>query len=260
MLSKNLFNQYYIFKKSNNIISNKNFYQKLIKYSNAFNYFNLVKLKLNSLNNPYRLTFKNYILIKYFLSFFIFLIILIRYNNYTVAIFYFIILFFIPNLFIYIYTKKENIKLICDIDTINQILIMSLTSKLSLESSFILALQSIKNQRFKTSFKIFIDEYIYFNYNLKIPTYNLTTKFNSSEVLKWFSILLQDRENIGLVNSLEVYSSELENTNYSHIKYKMATSILGISLASILAIINILLIVLYPMFYQITNEINLMFM
>lgn len=261
-ISHNVISYYYILKKSKYVLSNSilakhksiNFNSRIIQ-----TYFAQIKERLSNYNYPYKLNFKRYIFIKYFLSVIFSIISFVIYSNIFISIIYGISVFFLPNMLIKIFAKSENMEVYKELYTITQNIILSLTVKLTFYKSLKLCLENIAYDRFRIEFGKFINDYEMYNFSIQKAVQRFSKKFQSYELSMFLNVLIQSENEGNMVENLENYIKSLDAVYYKRLKQNMMRRTLYVSFATILTLINILMIVLYPMFVQITDGINLIF-
>lgn len=219
---------------------------------------NKKKKELISLSKPYGLDVKRYILIKYIISIFIFILCFIRKVNFFYSICIFLIIFFIPDILIKLYKKSENTKVINQISNLVQNQILLLSSGMNFFESLKSSADSIYASRFKKEYLKFIDNYQLFNYNIKRSIYEFEDKFTCFEFKMYLSILMQSEKEGNLLESLEVFSENLDFSYIKFLKYKNLKRTLFLVLSTIILLLNSFIVILYPMFMQISqNLINI---
>lgn len=257
-LSYNIISYYFIYKKFKSIFKKANKF-KFLNNKVISKYFNKIQEDILNLSNPYGISFKKYVIIKYLLSICVFLIVYLRYNNLILSIIYFFIIFFIPNLLIYLYKRQENIKLTSDIDNICQSLILTISSHVPLYEALNLCSTIIDNKRLKKEFEYFINDYTLYNFDIEKASKHLLQKFDYYEFKNLLEILIQAQSDGNVLESLEYLSKNLKMSYYKVLKYKEIRNSVYVSLATIISVFDIILIVMYPLFSQITQNLNLVF-
>ena len=200
-----------------------------------------------------------YVIIKYLLSFFIFICLLLRSQNITLSFVFFVLLFFLPNYLIYSYSKGENLKLISQISNIVQSLIISLSASVPLKEALKISVNVVKYDRFKKAYEKFINDYIMYNLNMRMAVENFSKKFNSYEFNMFISILSDLDKEGNMVEGLEIFSGTLENLYFKYLRYKAGKNFLLVSFSTIISLINIFAVVAYPMFIQISDGLRSIF-
>ena len=265
VLSYSIVSYLNIIKKSKYVNSNKfnsNTILSKIMESNNFlsGYLNSANNKIVSLETPYGLTLAKYLLIKYFISVLFFIVIYFRSRNIFLSLMLFFILFFIPNILISSYKRKENLNLIGEISNIVQSLILSLETSMNIHQALMVSYNTLKYKRFKDNYKKFVDNYMLYNLNTAKALEEFSRKFNSYEFNMFVSILLDSNKNIGLKEGLETFSKTLDIVYFKYLRYKLEKNFLIVSVFIVVSLINIFLLVGYPMIMQISDGFKNLFM
>lgn len=222
-------------------------------------YFNKVESKLSNLNFPYKLNKKRYLIIKYLGSVIIFLISYINYKSIKVPLVLLTLIFFVPDYLIYSFIRKEKYILINELNGIVSSLILSLTSFSSLNNSLELAGKNIAYNRFKDAYITFVKTYVMNGYRIKEPAKVLMKKFNSYELTLFLTTLIQGESEGEFIESLERYKEVLEINYFKYLKRKAMTKTLYVTLCTVLSLINLICIVMYPVIMQVITNLQLIF-
>ena len=169
-------------------------------------------------------------------------------------------MFFLPNLLIYYFIKNENLKLIYEISNIVYSLILSLSTNLSIKDSLLISVHTVKYQRLRKSYKKFIDDYLMYNLNMQRGIEEFSKKFNSYEFNMFLSVLTDADKEGNMIEGLEIFSQTLEAMYFKYLRYKSSKNFLFVSLATVVSLINIFLLVGYPMIVQISSGFKNLFM
>lgn len=227
------------------------------KYVN--NYLNKIESKLFNLGFPYKLNLKKYLFIKYILSSIVFLIAYINYNNFKVPCILFFVIFFTPNYLIYSYKNKEKCLLINELKNITNNLILYLSSYTSLKDSLNLIKPTIKNKRLYVAYEIFLKEYNMNGYKLNLPSRNLEAKFESYELSLFLTSLIQGDKEGNILDAILKYKETLEFNYFKYLKKKAGTRLLYVTFGTVLSLINIVLVIMYPIFMQVVDSLKIIF-
>jgi hypothetical protein len=146
-----------------------------------------------------------------------------------------------------------------DLYNLTQNIILSLTVNLTLYKSLKLCSENIKYKRFKKEFDIFINDYEIVNYNVAKVAKNFSEKFSSYELDMFLSVLMQSEKEGNIIQNLENYLKNLDMFYYKNLKKVMLKRTTYVAISTVITLINTLLIILYPMFIQITSSINEIF-
>ena len=240
------------------ILSNKK--RNIYRTTNCIKeYFVKIESKLSNLNYPYKLTKKKYLIIKYLCSTIIFLISFINYKTLKVPLILFIVVFLIPDYLIYSFVRKEKQILIGELNGIVSSLILSLSAFSPLSNSLEIAGKSIKYKRLKDAYVAFTKIYVMNGYNLKDASRILKQKFNSYELTLFLTTLIQSENEGEIIESLERYKEVLEINYFKYLKRKGAIKVLYVTLGTVVALINLVLVVMYPIIMQVFNNLQLIF-
>lgn len=223
---------------------------------------NLVKKKeelLKKLDFPYKLTIKKYIFIKYFFSIIIFIFAIINYKNFKIPTTLFLISFFLPNYLIYSFKKKENIMLISEIKNLTSNLILIFSSNVPIRDMFSLSLISLKTTRFKKEYEHFIYNYEHNGYSLKNALKRLESKFDSYELSLFINTILDLEKQGNIKEGLEKFLQTIELSYFKYLKRKQENRLLYVVFGTVLILINITLIIMYPIFMQVINNLGIIF-
>lgn len=252
LVSYNIVSFYFISKKSEYVNSTT---QKLACGS-IKNYFNSIDKKLSNLSYPYGLSLKKYLIIKYIFSSFLFMYTFIRDRNVFNSLTIFLFFYFLPNILIIVYKKAENIKIINEISNIVQSQILSLSANMPFYESLKISLKSIHYKRFIIEYQKFIDNYEMYNFNILRAIEDFKRKFDSYEFNMFLTVLLECEREGNALENLEAFDKTLDLAYFKYLKLKSTNRIIFISVATVISLINVFLIVMYPIAIQISQNIT----
>lgn len=240
------------------VISSK-YYPKKDKliYFNA--YKNKIENQLFNLEYPYKISLRKYLFLKYVFSLFILLISIINYRSIFVPLVLFLISFFVVDYLLYSYKKNEKIQLINELRKLISSLILCLTSYTSLKDALKISIEALDYKRFKEAYKDFIYFYEMSGFNINQASKKLEDKFSSYELNLFLSVLRQSEREGNLLENLEKCEDTLNFNYFKYLKRKSATRLLYVALGTVLSLINIILIVMYPIFIQVVNNLKVIF-
>ncbi len=158
-----------------------------------------------------------------------------------------------------IYIKSENLKTLNDISNIVNSLILSLSANVPFHESLKISINSIRYIRFKEEYKKFVDNYIVYNFDMIKAVEDFQNKFNSYEFKMFLSILIDCEKDGNLLENLEIFSQTLDIIYFKYLKSKSAKRIIYVSLATVVSLINILFLVMYPIIVSITSNMENIF-
>lgn len=217
-------------------------------------YFNNIQKKLDNLGNPYGLNSKKYIIIKYFLSITLCIIMYINSKNIFISLILFLFIFILPNILIFSYSKRESIIIINEISNIVQNIILSLSANMTLYDSLKSGINVINYDRFKNEYSRFVENYMMYNFDMIKAVSIFSSKFSSFEFNMFLSLLTQGEKEGNLIEILETFSDSLELSYFKTLKYKSSSRTLIIVISTMILLINSFAIVLYPLMIEISSS------
>lgn len=257
-----LLDKYLIEQKGKNITGgvSSNFNIKIATMPNWINkYLSGVKNKLFNLNHPYGLNLKKYILIKYILSIMFFIISIINKNSILVSLIILIAMYFMPNLLIRIFKNNERILVIKSLRNIVNTMIISLSASLTLEDAIKSSLVAIDYKRLKKEFETFISNYRTYGYNMKRAINIFKEKFGYYEIDLFASTLLNSENDGNIMQSLEKYNMVLDISYSKYLAKENSKRLLYLTFGTVLSLVNIIIIVMYPMFIEVAENLQVIF-
>lgn len=255
----NLISYIQVKRKQKTILQSNNIYTSKNKKNFINSFVNKIESKLFNLGYPYKLNTKKYIVFKYFLPLIIFVIAVINYRSIKISLILFLISFFTPNYLIYSYTKNEKNILINEIKNLTNSIVLSLSAYGTLEYALNIAKNTLTHPRFILEFDKFIYEYKMHGYNIKQAAINLEKKFDSYELSLFLSTLIQGDAEGNLLENLEKFSETLELNYFKYLKKKSAERLMYVTLGTVLSLVNIVLVVMYPIFKQVIDNLQVIF-
>ena len=222
-------------------------------------YLSKIKNNLFNLKFPYGLDLKKYIFIKYILSIIFFIVSIINKNSFFISLLIFSVVYFMPNLLIKIFKSNERIFIIKNLRNIVNAMIISLSASLSLEDAIKSSLISIDYKRLKDEFELFINNYKAYGYNMKKAINMLKEKFNYYEFDLFASTLINGENDGNIMKSLEKYNMVLDISYSKYLAKENSKRLLYLTFGTVLSLINIIIIVMYPMFIEVAENLKIIF-
>lgn len=251
--------EYLKFKKSRRIFSKSylNFNQKSFKYLNKY----LIKIeeRLFKLGYPYRITTKKYFFIKYVLSQIVLVVSFINYSNKILAIVIWAVSFFYLDYMIYSFKKSENIIIINELKNLINSIVICLSAYTTLKEALEVSVSALGYKRLQRELKIFIRSYEAYGYDIEKASKVLDGKFDSYELDMFIGILKQSEKDGNVLENLEKFSEILELSYFKYIKRQSARRLINVTLGTVLILLDIALIVMYPIFVQVIQNLQNIF-
>ena len=222
-------------------------------------YLSNVKNILFNLNYPYGLNLKKYILIKYILSTMFFIISIINKNSILVSLIILIIMYFMPNLLIQMFKKNERILVIKNLRNIVNTMVISLSASLTLDDAIKSSIAIIDYKRLKKEFETFISNYKTYGYNMRKAINIFKQKFSYYEIDLFASTLLNSENDGNIMKSLEKYNMVLDISYSKYLAKENSKRLLYLTFGIVLSLVNIIIIVMYPMFIEVAENLQVIF-
>ena len=255
----NIINFLNIKKKQRTILGSNNIYLSQSKTKFINSYVNNVETKLFNLGYPYKLNAKKYITFKYIFSITILILAILNYKSIKIPIILFLISFFTPNYLINNHTKNEKNILINEVKNITNSVILSLSAYGTLEQALLTAKNTLQHPRLIKEFEKFIYEYKMYGYNIKQAAINLENKFKSYELSLFLNTLIQGEKEGNLLEDLKKFSETLDLNYFKYLKKKSAERLMYVTLGTVISLLNIVLVVMYPIFKQVIDNLQIIF-
>ena len=218
-----------------------------------------VKDVLSKLDYPYKLTFRNYLIIKYIFSIVYFCISIINNNNIFVSMIISCLVFYIPNLLIIMFKKNEKVLVVKELRNITNAINISLSASLSLEDAIKSSINVITHKRLKNAYEDFIRNYRISGYNIKKSINLLKDKFRYYEMELFTSTLINSEREGNIIQGLEKYSIILDISYSKYLAKENSKRLLYLTFGTVISLINIIIIVMYPMFIEVWSNLQTIF-
>ena len=218
-----------------------------------------VESSLNNLDLPFKLTVKKYLCIKYVLSILVFFVSFVNYKSFGIPIVLLVIVFFIPNLLIKSYVKSQNVQLIKELKSINSSLILQLSAFVPFKDALKSAMSNVQDKRIKKHFLRFVYEYEIMGYNLKKPAERLLVKFKSQELQLFLQVLMQCENEGNIIENLERFNLTLELSYFKYLNSQAVKRMTYLVIGTIIMLLNIAVLCMYPMLVQMNNNLEMIF-
>lgn len=257
ILSYNLISYYFVKSKEKFISKTRSIFSRNKILTRFYkNYFSNIQENLNSLGNPYKLTLKSYIFIKYVISNVLLLVFVLQKRSLIQVLLIFLLLFYLPNILISNYKKREKVCIINDLEQIISNLQISLITSNSLYDSLKFSISNISYIRFKDSFLEFVEEYRIYNYSIKKASEKLIYKFNQKELKTFLEILDSAESTFNTIELIGRFKQVINKKEENALKgYYIKTNSLIIFI-SVLLLFMSFIIVIYPISMQILKSLN----
>lgn len=262
LITYKFLDKYLVEKKAKNITGkiNINSNIRIIAIPNCIKrYLSNIENNLFNLNYPYGLSLKRYIFIKYILSIIFFIVSIINKNSFLISLIISIFTCFIPNLLLEMFRKNERVLVIKNLRNIVNSMIISLSASLTLEEALKSSITSIDYKRLRAEFENFIESYKTYGYNMRKAINSIIEKFTYYEIELFTSTLLNSENDGNISQSLEKYNMVLDISYSKYLSKENSKRLLYLTFGTVLALVNIIIIVMYPMFIEVAENLQVIF-
>ncbi len=222
-------------------------------------YFINIEKRINTSGYPFGITLKTYLFLKYVLSIILFLISIINNNNIFTSILIFVIVFYFPNMLIYIKRNQERIEVVKEFRNITDTMIILLTAEMPFKNALKQARNIIELERLKLEYTNFYNNYEMYNYNIKKAANQLNNTFDYYEVKLFLSTLLNSEREGNVIENLEKYNTVLDVSYSKYLNKETGKKLMYLTFGTVLSLLNILLIVMYPIFIEMAQNLQTIF-
>lgn len=216
--------------------------------------FNFIKTKesfLSKQGNPFNLNSFKYYILKICLAAIMFFGGLVNYDSIFYAMVYAIIGYFVIDVFILIIKKKRDTEICNDILNVTDSINLQLSAHVLMKDVLKKQHENCKNKDFKKAMIIFSARYELSELNINEAIDDLESKFDILE-LKMFCNALKEYNKMGSINEiLENLSETLKEKKVEILRANTKEKVLYITFGVIVALTNIILLTMYPLFVSV---------
>lgn len=217
------------------------------------------ELFLSKQGNPLNLNSFKYYILKIIIASIMFLGGIINYNSLIYAITFSIIGYFIIDIFILVLKKKRDVEICNDILNITDSINIQLSAHVPMKEVLKKQYENCKNKDFRKAMIIFSARYELSELNINEAIYDLEKKFDILE-LKMFCNALREYNKMGSINEiLENLSETLRERRIEILKENTKEKVLYITFGVVVALTNIILLTMYPLFISVGQGFNNIF-
>ncbi len=160
---------------------------------------------------------------------------------------------------IYSFKKSEKTLIINELKGLVNNMIICLSAYATLKDSLDVSVESIDYKRLKEEMNKFVRSYELYGYDLQKASNVLDGKFESYELDMFIGILKQSEKEGNILENLERFSTVLDLSYFKYLKRQSARRLLNVTLGTVLILVDIALIVMYPIFVQILENMQTIF-
>lgn len=242
--------------KSNKYKKRSIYFQKtkesfLKHFISKINFLKTKEVFLSKQGNPFKLNSFKYYICKFVIAIVMFYGGLINYDSIFLGTIMFIIGYFIIDIFISIIKKKRDIEICNDILNVTDSINLQLSAHVQMKDALKKQYENCKNKDFEKAMIIFSARYELSELNIDEAINDLEEKFDILE-LRMFCNALKEYNKVGNINDiLENLSETLREKKLEILKSNTKEKVLYITFGVIIALTNIILLIMYPLFVSV---------
>lgn len=187
------------------------------------------------------------------------LVSLLNYSNKLVALVIWFISFFYLDYMIYSFKKSENILIINELKGLVNSLTICLSAHTMLKDALDISVKSLGYKRLREELQKFVRSYEVYGYDIQKASNVLDGKFESYELDMFIGILKQSEKEGNVLENLEKFSTILDLSYFKYLKRQSAKRLFSMTLGTVLLLVDIALIVMYPIFVQVIQNLQTIF-
>lgn len=255
----------YLLKKEASKYKKKNsikFLKPNYNFNKILKKFNFLKSKdefLSKQGYPLNLNIISYYGVKIFLSLLFFAAACVNYKSSIISIIFFIIGYFLIDLYILLNKKNRDKEICTDLLNVSNSISLQLAANITLKDSLKKQFEICKNKDFKRALLEFSNKYELSELNAEKPLMELKNKFDILELNMFCNALIEYNKVENIIEILENLSEILKVKYIEKLREATRTKIVYITSGVILALGNIILLVFYPLFISIGQGFNTIF-
>lgn len=250
--------------KSNKYKKRSIYFQKtkesfLKHFSSNFNFLKTKELFLSKQGNPLNLNSFKYYIFKIIIATIMFFGGLLNYGSIFYSIIFSLIGYFLIDIFILILKKKRDVEICNDILNVTDSINVQLSAHVAMKDVLKKQYENCKNKDFKKAMIIFSVRYELSELNINEAIDDLEKKFDVLE-LKMFCNALKEYNKMGSINEiLESLSETLRERRIEILKSNTKEKVIYITFGVVVALTNIILLTMYPLFVSVGQGFNSIF-
>ncbi len=242
-----------------NIINNfskDNFFKKLLSK------INFIKTKENYLflqGYPLNLNAISYYVLKLLLALFFGVVAFINYNSVLLAVLFFVVGFLIIDVYVKLNKKNRDLEICNDLMNVTTSLMMQLSSFVPLKYALKNQYENCHNKDFRKAIMMFSTKYELSELNIEDAINDLNSRFDIVELDMFCNTIRQYNKVGNIINLLDNLSTVLKDKFMSNLKNKTREKIIYITLGVAISLGNMIMLIFYPLFISIGNNLNQIF-
>lgn len=223
------------------------------------NFLKTKELFLSKQGNPLNLNSFKYYIFKLIIAAIMFCGGLLNYDSIFYSIVFSLIGYFLIDIFILVLKKKRDVEICNDILNVTDSINVQLSAHVAMKDVLKKQYENCKNKDFKKAMIIFSARYELSELNINEAIDDLEKKFDILE-LKMFCNALKEYNKMGSINEiLENLSETLRERRIEILRSNTKEKVLYITFGVVIALTNIILLTMYPLFISVGQGFNNIF-
>ena len=160
---------------------------------------------------------------------------------------------------IYSFKKSEKVIIINELKSLVNNMIICLSAFSSLKEALDVSSKAVEYKRLRVEMEKFSSSYELYGYDIGKASIVLEEKFDSYELDMFIGILKQSEKEGNVLENLEKFNTVLDLSYFKYSKRQAAKRLLNVTLGTVLLLVDIALIVMYPIFVQVMQNLQTIF-
>lgn len=160
---------------------------------------------------------------------------------------------------IYSFKKSEKVLIINELNGLVNNICICLLAHATLRDALDVSVKAIGYKRLREELQRFVRGYEAYCYDIQKASNILDGKFESYELDMFIGILKQSEKEGNILENLEKFSTILDLSYFKYLKRQSAKRLLNVTLGTVLLLVDIALIVMYPIFVQVMQNLQTIF-
>ena len=221
--------------------------------------FEKIDIVLERLNNPYGLNIEKYLIIKFFLFIFFFIQTFLQSQSIIFSIIMALISFMLVDLLIYLYKNNQKKEIEKDLLNIVDNIYLQISSNIKIDKVLKSIYKDCTNKNLKNSFISLSNAYEYTGYNIQEAVKKIKYKFDTIEIEMLCNSLVEQIMLGQNLMSFENLSNILREKYIDNLKKSTNKKVILITISIAITLLNISLIVFYPILKSFNEGFNSIF-
>ena len=229
------------------------------KFISKINFIKTKDVFLSKQGYPLGLNVFKYFVLKVILALLFFIAALCNYKSSFIAIILAGIGYFFIDLYILVNKKSRDAEICNDLYNVTNSICLQLSSNVLLKDTLKRQYDNCKNKDFKKAMVTFSTRYELSELNINDAINELNNSFDILELTLFCNALSEYNKTDNIAEILDNLSFSLKEKQMDRLRANTRTKVLYITFGVVIALVNIVLLIFYPLFISIGNGFNNIF-